>query len=183
MPSDTTRGTPSATVRSLALMTCLLATAAAGAIASQTLKPQGRTLEGGVFTAAQTMRGAATYSRECSTCHGEKLEGGEGSPALSGRSFNASYGGQTVAALFNKIRETMPAPPEQPGKLSPQETADVVAHILHVNGFPAGDIDLPADVSQLERLVITAKPLQRAGRDMARDYRQRLPTLDAWRDD
>ena len=84
----------------------------------------------GVFTEAQDKRGAAIYSRECSTCHGERLKGGEGAPALTGSDFNASWNGQTVADLFDRIRQTMPAPPEQPGKLTPQQNADVVAHIL-----------------------------------------------------
>jgi mono/diheme cytochrome c family protein len=144
-------------VQCLMFVTCVLVTAV-GVFATQAPTPQARTLESGAFSAGQASRGAAIYARECSTCHGEKLEGGEGSPPLAGRSFNASYGGQTVAALFNKIRETMPAPPETPGKLTPQETVDVVAHILSVNGFAAGDVDLPADGKQLERLVITAKP-------------------------
>lgn len=117
-----------------------------------------RTLENGAYTAAQQQRGAAIYNRECSTCHGETLKGGEGSPALVGATFKASYNGRTVADLFSKIRETMPAPPEQPGKLTPQENADVVAHILSVNGFPAGDVELSSTVEQLKRLRITATP-------------------------
>ena len=51
----------------------------------------------------------------------------------------------------------MPAPPEQPGKLSPQQTADVVAFILSVNAFPAGDTDLPTESGPLRRIRITAK--------------------------
>ena len=50
----------------------------------------------------------------------------------------------------------MPAPPEQPGKLTPQQTADVIAHILSVDGFPAGATELPADVDQLKRIRLTA---------------------------
>ena len=51
----------------------------------------------------------------------------------------------------------MPAPPEQPGKLSPQQNADVVAFILSVNGFPSGDRDLPPDAEPLKQIRIAAK--------------------------
>jgi mono/diheme cytochrome c family protein len=111
----------------------------------------------GVFTGAQQQRGEAIYTRECSTCHGERLNGGEGAPPLTGSEFNANWNGKTVADLFDKIRQTMPAPPEQPGKLTPQETADVVAHILSVDGFPAGAAQLPGDADQLKKIRIVAE--------------------------
>jgi S-disulfanyl-L-cysteine oxidoreductase SoxD len=116
--------------------------------------PQSPSLRAGAFTAAQQERGAAIYNRECSTCHGETLKGGEGSPPLVGPTFTTNYKGQTVADLFTRIRETMPAPPEQPGKLTAQEYADVVAHILSANGFPPGTVELSSDVEQLKRLAI-----------------------------
>jgi mono/diheme cytochrome c family protein len=118
-----------------------------------------RSVWDGVFTRAQQQRGEATYTRECSTCHGERLQGGEGSPPLTGSEFNANWNQKTVADLFDKIRQTMPAPPEQPGKLAPQDNADVVAHILSVDGFPAGTTALPADLDQLKKIrFITEKP-------------------------
>jgi len=110
----------------------------------------------GVFTAAQEKRGEAIYTRECSTCHGERLKGGEGAPALTGTDFTAGWNGQTVGDLFDRIRQTMPAPPEQPGKLNPQQTADVVAHILSVNSFPAGPTELPVEIESLKRIRIDA---------------------------
>jgi len=87
---------------------------------------------------------------------GERLEGGEGSPPLTGAEFEANWNDKTVADLFEKIRQTMPAPPEQPGKLTPQQNADVIAHILRVGGFPPGAAELPSDVDQLKRIRITA---------------------------
>ena len=115
---------------------------------------QSRSVWTGVFNEAQDKRGAAIYSRECSTCHGERLQGGEGAPALTGSDFASSWHGQSVGDLFDRIRQTMPAPPEQPGKLTPQQNADVVAHILKVNGFPAGTAELPTDVEQLKQIRI-----------------------------
>jgi len=118
-----------------------------------------RSVWSGVFTQEQEKRGEAIYNRECSTCHGERLKGGEGAPALTGTEFTASWNGQTVADLFDRIRQTMPAPPEQPGKLTPQQNAEVVAHILSVNGFPAGPTELPVEIGPLKQIRIdAAKP-------------------------
>jgi S-disulfanyl-L-cysteine oxidoreductase SoxD len=118
-----------------------------------------RSVWDGVYTEAQQKRGAAIYARECSTCHGEMLKGGEGAPPLSGSDFTANWNDQTVADLFEKIRLTMPAPPEQPGKLTPQQNADVITHILSVNNFPAGPTELSTDLEQLKRIrITTSKP-------------------------
>jgi mono/diheme cytochrome c family protein len=133
--------------QSIAVVACVLLLVAG-------LAGQSPSLKSGAFTLAQQKRGAAIYNRECSTCHGETLKGGEGSPALVGPAFIVNYKGQTVADLFIRIRDTMPAPPEQPGKLSAQEYADVVAHILSANGFPHGNVELPSGVEQLKRLPI-----------------------------
>ena len=123
--------------------------------ANPTLQLSGsRSVWDGVYTDAQHKRGEAIYIRECSTCHGETLKGGEGSPALTGSDFNASWNGQTVGDLFDKIRTTMPAPPDQPGKLTPQQDTDVVAHILSVNGFPAGATELSTEIEPLKRIRI-----------------------------
>jgi mono/diheme cytochrome c family protein len=118
----------------------------------------GRSASDGVYTEAQQKRGEEIYTRECSTCHGATLRGGEGSPGLTGADFAAAWNGKTVADLFDKIRQTMPAPPDVPGKLSPQQNADVVAHILSGNGFPTGAAELPTSVAELKGIGIVVKP-------------------------
>ena len=125
-----------------------------------------RTVWDGVYTEAQQQRGDPIYARECSTCHGETLKGGEGSPPLVGADFLARWSGRTVADLFDTIRLTMPAPPEQPGKLRPQENADVVAHILRANGFPAGSRELPSDAGPLRaiRIVVEKEKQEKHGK-------------------
>src|SRR5215813_12552474 len=128
---------------------------AATFVAVAALSAQSRSTSEGVFTVAQQKRGEAVYTRECSTCHGERLKGGEGSPPLTGTEFNDNWNNKTVADLFDKIKQTMPAPPEQPGKLSPQQTSDVIAHILSVAGVPAGSTELLSDLDQLKRIRIT----------------------------
>jgi mono/diheme cytochrome c family protein len=133
----------------------VLATGAIQRLGAQS--PSGsRSVSDGVYTEAQGRRGEPIYVRECSTCHGAALKGGEGSPPLVGSDFTAAWQGRTVGDLFDTIRQTMPAPPEEPGKLSPQQTADIVAHILSVNGFPAGASELPTDLRQLRDIRISA---------------------------
>src|SRR2546428_13789785 len=109
----------------------------------------------GVCTARQWNPGRAILTPECSPCHGERLKAGEGSPPLTGTEFNDNWNNKSVAELFDKIRQTMPAPPEQPGKLTPQQNSDVVAHILSAAGFPAGAAELPSDIEQLKGIRIT----------------------------
>ena len=93
--------------------------------AVQSTAPQ--SVSTGVFTAEQVKRGEATYARECSTCHGERMNGGEGAPSLNGADFAAKWVGQSVGDLLERISQTMPAPPEQPGKLTMQQYVDIVA--------------------------------------------------------
>ena len=127
----------------------------------QTASPskQDRSVWHGVYSDAQQKRGEPSYVRECSTCHGETLKGGEGSPALTGPEFLERWNGRTLGDLFDNIRQTMPPPPDRPGKLTPQQHADVIAYILRANNFPASsDTQLPADIAQLRQIRITTVP-------------------------
>ncbi len=53
----------------------------------------------------------------------------------------------------------MPPPPDQPGKLTLQQGADVVAHILSANGFPDGAEELSSEPDRLKLIrITTSKP-------------------------
>jgi quinoprotein glucose dehydrogenase len=105
-----------------------------------------------VFTDAQATRGEALYRSTCSSCHAPELTGNEDALPLTGNSFFSNWNGQTMADLFSKIRNSMP--PDDPGALGTQETADVLAHILRFNKFPAGNVELSPDVESLKGIVI-----------------------------
>ena len=161
--SDMTIGILSAIVFSVTAIGTLRTMRAADSMVSlhqapAALPAASRVIWDGVYSEAQQKRGETIYGRECSTCHGETLKGGEGAPALTGADFSAHWDGQTVADLFDKIRLTMPAPPEQPGKLTPPQDADVVAHILSANSFPAGTTELSTEIAQLKRIRMAFKP-------------------------
>jgi mono/diheme cytochrome c family protein len=115
--------------------------------------PQTRTVWDSVYTEEQAKRGGDVYYSQCSTCHGEKLEGLEDAPSLAGKEFLAAWNGRTVGALFEKTRKM---PRDNPGRLDRQQYLDVVAYILSASKFPAGQTELPRDLAPLKLLRIDA---------------------------
>jgi mono/diheme cytochrome c family protein len=103
-----------------------------------------------IYTAEQASRGLTSYYRSCGACHGEGFTGAESGPSVSGAEFKARWQGKTVGDLYEKIRTTMPPLPDTPGKLPPQEYADIVAAILKANGMAAGDAELKPDASGMK---------------------------------
>ena len=95
---------------------------------------QPRSVAQGVYTGPQAVRGQAVYAENCASCHGPTL-GGAQAPPLTGDDFMRVWGGP-ASDLVNKIQNTMPA--NDPGKLTRQQAADIVAHMLQVAKFPAG---------------------------------------------
>ncbi len=71
-------------------------------------------------------RGEALYKEQCASCHGDALEGRAG-PPLVGADFKGMWEKQSPAALFNKIKQTMPR--DKPGKLTDEQTTDLVAFL------------------------------------------------------
>lgn len=114
----------------------------------------GRSVWAGVYTDVQARRGAGIFNAECASCHGSSLEGGEMAPALTGAGFGANWNGMTLGDLFERIRRTMPF--AQPGKLSRQENADVIAYMLKAGRFPAGAKELPARAEPLKMITFVA---------------------------
>jgi len=108
----------------------------------------------GVFTDEQVKRGAASYQRECSNCHGAALEGGDMTPPLVGGGFTSNWNDLTVGDLFERIRLTMPL--DSPGKLSRQQNVDVIAYILKSNAWPSGATELALDVGVLKQIRIAS---------------------------
>jgi alcohol dehydrogenase (cytochrome c) len=127
----------------------LIISCGAGLAAAQ--GQEARTVWQGVYTAAQSERGAEVYKASCGTCHGETLNGDIG-PTLTGP-FWSIWDGRTAGDLLKTIRTTMPA--DAPESLKPQEYADLVAYLFSVNKFPAGEKELPVDQAALETIKIT----------------------------
>lgn len=114
----------------------------------------------GVYTTDQAKRGESSYARECASCHGDSLTGGEQVPPLAGAEFLGDWDGLSVGELFERIRKTMPM--NKPGKLSLEVNADILAYVLAVNKFPSGDTELAHDAEMLKQIRIEAtKPPER----------------------
>lgn len=99
---------------------------------------QPRSVKDGIYTDAQAGRGQQIY-QACAPCHAASLQGGLG-PPLTGESFIRNWSEYPLWDLATKIGKTMPQ--TRPGSLTPQQTADVVAYLIKVGGFPAGQSEL-----------------------------------------
>lgn len=100
---------------------------------------QSRTVSDGVYSAEQTQRGQQLYKEQCVACHGGNLEGVIG-PMLAGEGFVAAWGGRSLAELVDKIQNTMPL--QAPMTLTRQQSIDIVAYMLQVGSFRAGQAAL-----------------------------------------
>jgi cytochrome c len=109
-----------------------------------------RTVWDGVYTDDQAKRGEGFYGKECASCHGGELTGGESAPPLAGDSFFANWNGLTLGDLFDRIRVSMPQ--NAPGSLSRQQNVDILAFILKVNQFPAGKAELDRQTEILKQI-------------------------------
>lgn len=108
----------------------------------------GGSVADGVYTEAQAARGERTFRQVCAACH----DTGE----FSGGRFRLTWVGQSAGDLFDVISTLMPE--GDPGSLSPAEYAAVVAYLLQINGYPAGEAALPTRLSALRALEIVDAP-------------------------
>ena len=110
-----------------------------------------------VYTAEQAARGEKLYAENCAACHGEALGGVEMAPPLAGDVFNSNWEGVALSDLFERMRTSMPQ--NKPGSLSRVQNADILAHMLKVGNFPAGDVPLDGQAGALAQIkFVTYKP-------------------------
>ena len=124
----------------------------------------------GVYTDKQAERGGRLFRSECSSCHGDQLAGkeSENTPALTGKDFETQWSGRTVGDLFRKILRKMPQ--DDPGRLTPQEGADLVAFLLNFNKFPAGKTELPPQPEPLAAIHFDEKKPDQKRLDFTRHH-------------
>jgi S-disulfanyl-L-cysteine oxidoreductase SoxD len=120
-------------------------------------QPAPKSVLDGIYTDAQAKRGDKVFADTCATCHGPKLEGtSTGGPTLSGPDFINGWKDMSVGALLNKINMDMPS--NAPGTLTPEQYADVMAYVLSVNKYPAGQTELPTDPVALKPVRMAEPP-------------------------
>jgi mono/diheme cytochrome c family protein len=107
------------------------------------------TTNSAVYTAAQAARGEAVFAEKCSACH---------DPArFTGAAFFDAFDGKALKELWDIASGTMPE--DNPGSLKPQEYGDIVAYVLKLNAFPAGDAELPGIAGAMANIKVE-KPKQ-----------------------
>lgn len=149
-------------MRQLTLAACIVYLAASvSAIvhANQVPADIARSVWDGVYTDVQATRGRTLYNQHCAECHGADLGGREGK-ALTGDTFWMSWRETTVADLLDYVSKNMPFSEDGSlaGTLSPSTYADIVAHVLQANGFPAGAAELTSASSAGARIMARDGP-------------------------
>ncbi len=94
----------------------------------------------GVYTVTQADQGEQLAVAICFVCH----------VAQEWRGLVRSWSGRPLGELYQLIRGTMPN--DDPGSLTREEYAAVVAYMLELNGAAAGPAPLPSDDEALGRI-------------------------------
>lgn len=123
-------------VRGGASSTALFSTPALVAAASDTAA-------GGVsYTPEQAHAGMTVFAANCQSCHGANLQGVP-APGVAGTEFltSAKNNKWTLADLRTLVVENMPL--NNPGTLTPDQYAQVMAYLLASNCYPASTTPFP----------------------------------------
>jgi S-disulfanyl-L-cysteine oxidoreductase SoxD len=140
-------------MRAAFVAACVTGLAAAPASAQSAAAGGDVLVTAGAYTAPQAERGKVLFREHCADCHPVRQ--------FTGAPFLRQWAGQRVFDFFDQIRMTMPN--TNPGGLTRQQYADIVAHLLSENTLPAGDAPLPADDDALKK--IRFAPRAAAGND------------------
>lgn len=112
------------------------------------LQGQGKTVWAGLYTGAQAERGKAVYEEQCSFCHLSDLSGQGFAPPLVDDAFTQRWQDGNLGDLFTIVKVTMPQ--DKPQALTDAQYAEIVAYMLKVNKYPAGDQELQPDAAALK---------------------------------
>ena len=107
---------------------------------------QGPSANDGVYTAAQATKGQALYAQACETCHQpEKFTGAE---------FTRAY----VDRPLNEINRAMAEmPQDNPGTLTAEDVASLIAYFLQMNKYPAGPAPLSGEADALKAIILAPR--------------------------
>ena len=115
---------------------------------------QRHTVGDGVYTEAQAVRGEQVYQDQCTFCHLDDLLGDAFATPLIDDAFTARWEGGHIGDLMTVIQVTMPA--DRPATLGREAVADVIAFLLKMNDYPAGDQELATDPEELEKIIFAS---------------------------
>ena len=96
------------------------------------------------YTVGQARRGNGLFRDNCVSCHA--------SSEFTGSSFQRRWRNRSVGNIYEFILYSMPD--DNPGGLPQQTYADIIAYILELNDFPAGDTELPVSMDALLQMMM-----------------------------
>lgn len=117
----------------------LLATAALTAAADP------RTVNDAIYSETQADNGEALYADHCLTCHDKKYF----RPVLR------RWEGQSLGVFYTVMVTSMPQ--SNPGALALEEYADILAYILSLSRYPAGEDPLQSEPEALNEVMIAKR--------------------------
>ena len=123
--------------RLIVIAGCLLAGATASA--------EPRTINDQVYSKAQAKIGEKLYADQCLLCHDKKYF----RPVLK------RWEGQPISVLFTVMSTSMPE--SNPGFLTEKEYVDILAYILSLSRYAAGDAELDYKDGALDELTVEAR--------------------------
>jgi len=123
------------------LITVMLLCLTAWAIASA----DPRTVNEGVYTKDQAKVGEALYKEHCLLCHDKKYF----------RPILKRWEGQPINVLYTVMSTSMPE--SNPGFLTEKEYVDILAYILSLSRYAAGDTELDYKDGALDDLTVEAR--------------------------
>lgn len=94
-----------------------------------------RSVQSGVFTAAQAERGARAFEASCQECHQPE--------EFSDGGYMDGWSGQTANDLVEQVRSTMPQ--DNPGSLKRKDYVDIAAYFFQLNALPTGESEMDAE--------------------------------------
>lgn len=124
-------------VRSITVAACVFAAAASFA--------EPRTVNDDVYSKAQAKIGEKLYADQCLLCHDKKYF----RPVLK------RWEGQPIGVLFTIMSTSMPE--SNPGFLTEKEYVDILAYILSLSRYAAGDEELDYKDGALNELTVEAR--------------------------
>lgn len=134
-----TRGTMWLAVAAIAMAACA---STVGAV-----RTQGTSTSDGIYTTDQATKGQALYAQACEGCH---------QPAkFGGAEWTRAYVGRPLAEIDGAMAE-MPA--DNPGTLTRDDVASLIAYFLHMNKYPEGQTPLSGAPEALKSIMVSPRP-------------------------
>ena len=96
------------------------------------------------YTTRQATRGNGLFRDNCLSCHS--------SSEFTGSSFERRWRGRAVGDIYEFVLYSMPD--DNPGGLPAQTYADILAYVLELNDFPAGESELPTSMDALMQMTM-----------------------------